>query len=328
MQIQVEVIPLHLELKKSLYLKDQAFHHRRGWHLRTEVLGKTIDGEVLPFFFDDKAKLGAIREELYSINSLQLTAEFSVSEILNSIDEVCKIPINRYGLGMLLLQCLAHVKGISLLHLFNPEASAVKLHCNRLISKNELNIKHLPETDIQTLKIKLDAGNYKEILEKLKLANDQRFNWRLDLNRSLTLNQLEGLANDTKSLNVDYIEEPLIDMNEIAKARLPFSIALDESLYLKDVSDLVLSHESIKAFVLKPAFLGSITNSLKLIRYALQNQRRIIISNIYESSLGIYFLSNLAQAFAGTEVCGLGTQDLYKNDFQVYQNLNSKVFNR
>ena len=85
-------------------------------------------------------------------------------------------------------------------------------------------------------------------------------------------------------------------------------VAID--LSAKNINDLFFALENgIKIFVIKPAFLGSITDLLRFVAEARERNARVIISSVFETKTAREFLLAFASLFP-EETHGLMEMDL------------------
>jgi O-succinylbenzoate synthase len=153
----------------------------------------------------------------------------------------------------------------------------------------------------------------KPALVKLKVARQnidtdiRLFNQLVSLNPSIMIrcdaNQqwLESQAGRFfKNINrqhLDYIEEPtpLHAINLELGKHYQIGLGLDETL--QDTAFNFQAHSSIKALVLKPTLIGSITRLEKFIEIAAQQNIQVHISSSFESIIGLKQLTALANIY-------------------------------
>lgn len=105
---------------------------------------------------------------------------------------------------------------------------------------------------------------------------------------------------------IDYLEEPcaaFADTIAVAEATGVF-IALDETLSRKDEW---YGHPQLKALVLKPTLIGSLSDCEALVQRAKADNLRVVISSSFESDFGLGLLARLASEWAPNEPPGLDT---------------------
>ena len=153
---------------------------------------------------------------------------------------------------------------------------------------------------LEVVKLKLGRNPIKEEiiwLNKLLTNNNKKVSFRLDANRSLTLEEFNIFLNSIPLDDIQYFEEPLKDAtlyNRIKNDK--FSIALDENIALRD---------SIKVadyLVIKPTFNLSLKETLLGLERALIS---IIISSSFDPPNNLKLLHYLGSKTS--QACGLDT---------------------
>jgi len=166
---------------------------------------------------------------------------------------------------------------------------------------------------------------------------------RIDANRGWDIADARSVATVIRdlALRVDYIEEPLNEPQHLLtwsqETGIPF--ALDESakpfldrvvqslrrgwieeiraarrLKITDAeTPAVVKHA--KAVVIKPTVIGALWELLRLNTLPSWNEKEIVISSTYESSIGLQALARLtAHIDKGEQYHGLGTSVVFDND--------------
>ncbi len=131
---------------------------------------------------------------------------------------------------------------------------------------------------------------------------------RLDMNRRYAQQQTFALISQLSIDDVDYIEEPLQEVEGLKT--FPFPFALDETLRDHDVKHF-LDNPHLKALVIKPTLMGgySAIRTLKSLSIPL------ILSCCYESGLGLLHIASLGKRLGLlTHPSGLDTYRLIQND--------------
>ncbi|WP_127716090.1 hypothetical protein [Halobacteriovorax sp. HLS] len=122
--------------------------------------------------------------------------------------------------------------------------------------------------------------------------------FRLDANRSLTAEQLDYLLQGIDPKHIEYLEEPLIDIEHwsCSKASEKFELALDENISKRNLI------ESCKFLVVKPTYNLSLADTIDEIEKA---YFKVIISSSFDPPNNIDILHRLGN-LSGTS-CGLDT---------------------
>ncbi len=124
---------------------------------------------------------------------------------------------------------------------------------------------------------------------------------RLDANQSWTLDEARRFCGGVAGLPIDYLEEPLRDPTRLAKLDAPFDIALDDTLW--HASDPVgvsaVDVSAVDVLVLKPSVVDAARRS--------RLGKRVVISSVFETGLGLSRLAALAAEITPDEPAGLDT---------------------
>lgn len=133
---------------------------------------------------------------------------------------------------------------------------------------------------------------------------------RCDANRAWSTAQASCFFERIDPLRLDYIEEPTAShqTNLQLAEKYKIALALDETL--QDI-DFHYQHQScIKALVLKPSLIGSLSRLQSFIDIAEQQQLQAHISSSFESIIGLQQLSALANLYRKSCPVSLGIDTL------------------
>lgn len=155
-------------------------------------------------------------------------------------------------------------------------------------------IERLKEFDFPIYKIKLGTENDIEIVKALRSVTDAVF--RVDANTGWGVDETIKNAIELKKLGVEFIEQPLKSdnqdgMKEVMKHTcLP--IMADESCVSEaDVEKCIGNFSGIN---IKLAKCGGITPALRMIKMARENNLKVMMGCMTESSVGISAIGHLA----------------------------------
>jgi len=209
--------------------------------------------------------------------------------------------------------------------LLTPEYSKT-ITLNGLITTNNSKgieqAKKLVSDGYQTLKIKVGRQPVEDDISFIKnIVNniDKKIKLRLDANRAWSYYEALKFAKGIHDVSIEYIEEPLQDINELEKFALETNtpVAIDESLTTL-IPNQLKQMQWVQAIIIKPTLLGSINKSIDLIKAANEIGIKTVFSSSFESSVGLAIITQLASSLgtSGTAV-GLDTgsffsEDLYK----------------
>ncbi|MEL7967212.1 o-succinylbenzoate synthase [Vreelandella neptunia] len=128
----------------------------------------------------------------------------------------------------------------------------------------------------------------------------------LDANGGWTREEAQRFCERLPLKQIDYLEEPcatFADTIAVAEAT-GVAIALDETLSRREEWNY---HPQLKALVIKPTLIGSLSACEALVQRARADNLRVVISSSFESDLGLRLLSRLASVWAPDEPPGLDT---------------------
>ena len=175
-----------------------------------------------------------------------------------------------------------------------------------------------------TIKFKVGALHWQEELEMLRQIREEmpEMNIRLDANGAWkpeeAMKKLEQLA----ALNIESIEQPIAPGQTDAMARIcgesPIPVALDEELIGSPFDHQKFSLlESINPqfIVLKPGLLGGLGQCHQWITLAEDMGCGWWITSMLESNVGLNAIAQLAAHYRPLLPQGLGTGQLFENNF-------------
>ncbi|MCF7956145.1 MAG: o-succinylbenzoate--CoA ligase, partial [Phycisphaerae bacterium] len=142
-----------------------------------------------------------------------------------------------------------------------------------------------------SIKVKVGRGNFDEEIAVINELSDivkAKATLRLDANRKWSLDTALESCGQTASPAIEYIEEPLSNINDIPQftERSKIPLALDETLVEKNIED-IKRFKNIAAFILKPSLLGGFKKTADLVRYAKQNKITPVISAAFPTSVSL-----------------------------------------
>jgi O-succinylbenzoate synthase len=183
--------------------------------------------------------------------------------------------------------------------LFAKQALELDINSPREVSINKLDFldpnkpiydyyKQWKDKDIVKLKIgrnPLEIEN--KILKDLLAKNNKSIEFRLDANKSLSLSDLSALLEEVDLKSIQYLEEPLKDINEWSRyeRRNEIALALDENVPNRS------KYNEAQYLVVKPTYNLSLEETLKEIE--LENFK-VVISSSFDPIVNIEILKKLS----------------------------------
>lgn len=174
------------------------------------------------------------------------------------------------------------------------------------------------------IKMKVGALDFQEELRLLRYLRAQSENLiiRLDANGGFKTNEVLANLKELKGLNIHSIEQPIASDQwhamELVCKLSPIPIALDEELIgSMNISqkEKLLKFIKPQFIVLKPTLLGGFYQTMEWIELAGRLQIGWWITSALESNIGLNAIAQLAGQFSHNGYHGLGTGQLYHNNF-------------
>lgn len=319
------VYDINLPLKSKVQIFSRKTSNRTGVVLKlTDKNGNFAWGEHFPLIIPGSAALQSIKSDISALAADLINKELNFDNsnfkfFLNSTDEV---DFGGYAhiFEMALLQLIAQQKDISLQKLLNPNAGNI-VKINGLITGAEKNtdnaVKRMISSGFDTIKIKTGSGNPEEDVQMVRYIADklpQNIKIRLDANRAWTYHGAINFCSIIAGLNIEYIEEPLQNIDNMEKfcRESPLAVALDESII---EGNYVINGP--RFLVIKTFLLNSLSQINTIIRYARKENMDIVFSDTYSSGLGILYQAELSAAFGGRLAMGFDTYNTLEKDILV-----------
>ena len=196
------------------------------------------------------------------------------------------------------------------------------------IEQMTLGVKSKVDAGFKCIKCKIGTHDFNQELMFLKQLRRNYpktyFQLRLDANGAYSVESVEQVLHELKSLDVHSIEQPIKKgqwecMQKICEVS-PIPIALDEELIgVNDFNEKRRLLEKIRPqyIVLKPTLHGGIGGTLEWIKLAKQLNVGYWITSALESNVGLNAIAQLASVVEGTEPWqGLGTGGLFEQNIE------------
>jgi len=266
---------------------------------RLHVIDNHLDRNTLPEQLD---ALQSTMEELFAKMHLFPSVEFAVSmALLDLSSKRLRIPL--YKLFKKTCNAQVPVNG-----LLKGSPGEVEAQARELIAAGYTSLK---------LKVGLWPVEYDiELVKQLAQITGENIKLRLDANRKWTMPTALKFAQSLANCRLEYIEEPVNDPGDLLSfhEQTGLPVAIDESLPFFTAGNKKIP-DWITAVILKPSLLGSIFKTIHYIGLAKKQNIKPVITSVYETSLSLKMLAQIAAAFlpTGTAV-GLDTLKLLAGD--------------
>jgi o-succinylbenzoate synthase len=309
---EIRLIPFSYTFKNPMRVGSELLTTREGYHLQAKADNcHQAFGELSPLPGLALKPLTVAHHQIERvITKLPITIDLSLP-MVEQFPDWQLLPSVSYALE----EC-----AVNLLYQSNPPAVASMFHLpsDAPLPSCPLNALWIPnECDLEQIDLMIDewaSGGFRSVkmkIGRLKLEVEQKLlhqlikrikeresqlTIRLDGNCSMTSAQLVLLLEGIKLDLIEYVEEPLPDhtRHRSIHERLGVKWAVDETLQ----SCLKNNHfpTGCTTWVVKPRLLGSIAKCRQLIEQANQQGYQVVISSIFESSVGmdsLYLLAHL-----------------------------------
>ncbi|MDN4164332.1 o-succinylbenzoate synthase [Cytophagales bacterium LB-30] len=176
-----------------------------------------------------------------------------------------------------------------------------------------------------TIKLKVGALNLQDeldVLAYIRAIGGAKIVIRIDANGAFAPDQALAILEKFQQYSIHSVEQPirkgqLKEMKEIC-AYSPISVALDEELigcHGLENKRALLDATSPYALILKPSLLGGYRSCREWIQLAAERKMDWWLTSALESNIGLNAISQFAATFSNPLPQGLGTGQLYKNNF-------------
>ncbi|MFZ6034108.1 MAG: enolase C-terminal domain-like protein [Melioribacter sp.] len=227
----------------------------------------------------------------------------------------------RYGLEQPLLYYLLKERK----DFFNIIPDPRNINVNVIIDLEDIDeaLKRIEKKVIEgyrVIKIKAGREDFDEDLKLLKRVDSlygDSIVLRLDVNGKWNYHTAVERLSLLKNFNIEYIEDPADNLDDnlrLAKEQgLP--VALDQTLPGFNYALDILENYDIKHIVVKPSIRFGIFNTIDLIDYARGQNKQIVISSAFETTIGksvLTFISSFAPEYTAH---GLDVYDMLEASF-------------
>lgn len=326
----VDIYRYNLKLNHPLIIKGKKSPTREGLllHLQSSN-GKEGFGEIAPLTGFSQEPFEEVVDQIQSFKHFLLSE--NIPDHLEKLDDRFEdwltrfnlFPSVRFGCEMAMLNYLANQKHITLARLLS-DTPHENIRLSGLLqgTKNEVvvELKKLLDQGYRSFKLKVGESCQDDIDKTqtaIKMINGQAL-LHLDVNQGWSLNQAIQFVEEAGLASIEYVEEPFQDINMIEEfvMRTTVPVALDESLTAMNF-DEIKSIDGVDLLILKPTMIGSIEKTVKYIQEGKRLAISPVVSSLFESSIGILTLANLAGLTAYFNYAGLDTLKWFQEDLLI-----------
>ena len=318
---EARVYTYSLPLLRPLELRGGTHTKRDGCMLKLSYSANNGWGEAAPLPGFSSETFDQARKQLVDVCT-KLAGEV-IPEGTSSLDGAFEQWLGKWGLypsvrhavetAVLALQ--ANAAGLSMARLLHHEPQTT-FRINGFIAGSSSEVteqaRTLQREGYRAVKLKVGRGSIAEDIERTRNVSrelDSRCHLRLDANRVWTLEQAQEFFAGIKDCAIEYIEDPVKDLDELRRllAQPCQAVAIDEFLTELEPADLA-SLSGLTAIILKPTLLGGAERCAAFARAAKPLKIKSVFSSSFESPLGIAAMGPLVTAFGSPGVpVGLDT---------------------
>lgn len=305
---KAEIYQFELPLIQTIKMFGKTFNTRKG---------------LLLYLYDKKGNIGVGEcMPIYGLNPE--TFEEAKSDLIQKIDSYkfkSTIKSVEYALDSAIFQ-LNHNFKSKYINLFENGIFTVDVQA--LISSNlndlDSQLKYISDNEFKRVKLKIGDRHIEDdisLINKIISKSNNNFKLRLDANKKLTLINAIKLVDSIDKSKVEYIEEPLINNQELNRfyQQTKVNIALDESLYEVLHINQYDKYDGVSTYIIKPNIWGSLGKIYTLLILAQRNNINAVFSSPFESGFGIYWQSIINKLFSNSSISmGLDTYKYLDDD--------------
>ncbi len=305
-----------LPLKQSFQAGKISIDTRTGFLLKIEnETGHYGFGEIMPLPGWHTETIEACEEQIKKL--LWAAKGFAIPDYLEELSGGFEnwfaqlsrnsiAPSVRYGFEAATLHLLGNAQKQSIAKLISDFPTET-VSVNALIAGSNDEISKKIETALASgycaFKLKVGKRPLGEDIQIVRSVKKQigKHKLRLDANQSWSLTDAAQFLHGIEDCDIEYIEEPLQNSNELTKLykQVPFArIAFDESLMNMQPEQLEQS-DVVTAIILKPSAFG-VETTTRFARRAQSLGMTPVISSPFESGIGLAMSATLAASIGST----------------------------
>ncbi|MFY0690150.1 MAG: o-succinylbenzoate synthase [Cyclobacteriaceae bacterium] len=326
--MKLEYKPYTLDFKFEAGTSRGSMTKRKIWILNISEGSKNGIGEVAPLFRLSIEDEDDVIDKLDHLATVDIeTPETRESAYVIAEKYARECPSVRMGLEMALIDFVNGSQRQWFKGDFTNGRQAIPI--NGLIWMGSLaemkaQVDKKLELGFDCIKMKIGAINWEDELKLLAYTRElsKDLILRVDANGAFAVNKAVNKLNELAPFDLHSIEQPILpgqpEAMQLLCSMSKVPIALDEELIDKtddqEKNDL-LNDLKPQYLVLKPSLLGGFAETQKWIRLAEQREIGWWITSALESNIGLNAISQFTSQFSNLGHQGLGTGQLYHNNF-------------
>ena len=292
--IKIDLFSYEIPYNKVLFMMGSKSLSRKGLFLKVQDTNNNVLwGEISPFPSLHKEN---INDVINYINSNNILNDLE----LIHLNKACNVPPS----------LIIAYEQILFNYTINPSLIG-DINICPLLSGDYHDIIHkcdsLNQLDICSIKLKLGRDT---LNNDIKLFNiictklNNKIKIRIDANRSWTYGDANKFAKNINISRIDYIEEPLINIDELNEYydKYRIDLALDETIYQMQNYSNLLKYKGCKSFIIKPSLIGGINNITKIKNIADENNINLIFSSAFETGYSLAYYIYLSSIYSDINI--------------------------
>lgn len=323
-KLELTYSPYNLKLIKPFRTSKGEISVRRGFIISLKGSGTAEGiGEAAPLPEFGSESYGEDEEALKDIQlNLKLDLDNLIPSLEDSLANFKHLPALRSGIEQAILNLICIERKTTLSDLFNiPAAKNISVNgvIGILNTDDAVNkAKELKADGFRTLKVKVGRNNFEydyKILKSIRDVIGKNLKLRIDANGKWDTNEAIDNLKQIESLDIEYIEQPVADVEYFSRIKTGTSIPLaaDESIRTYEDAVNIIRKNLAAVLILKPMMLGGLTTTLKIISEAEQNNLKIVITSSFETSIGRSSAIFAAGILKNKTAHGLNVAEYFKN---------------
>lgn len=318
-------LPLDLNFTSPFQTSKNSFNTRRIYLVQViDSSGNKFYGECSPLpDFGSESFLTA--EKILSVAD-EVLVGLAIDSIASSLESILEKFNNaltvRSAVEQILFQAV-HYYHPTELWIYLPKPTDKNIAVNGLVGlyssfRATETALVLSEIGFETIKMKAGREDFEidyKVIKKTRKALGKNVKLRIDVNGKWSLEEAVKYLKRLEPFNLQYVEQPVKEFNDLVQLAdvCSIPIAADESIRNIEDAEKVIS-SNIDFLILKPALIGGVLNSFKIIRMAEAAGKHVVLSSSFESALGRNNLLFLASQIKNTNAHGITLSNIFKED--------------
>ena len=309
------------------YLKQIFCNSKNKYSYQESVMIELIilnSSEPLIGYGEASILAGFSKESIQEINwgiesfiaAIDFNYNYSLEELLNLVEvQCCELPSLHFAIDTALYDLTGKLHNSPISKLLNKNSAELVEFSDIYISNNQIK-----NQQSHIIKYKLGINKINDDIQIINNLSDKnpKMQFRFDGNRLYTEIEFLEVLKKLKHININYFEEPLINLNSSIlkkiKNEINVKIAIDESLYNGNNYLNWIKNNLIDSVIVKPSIFGGYKKNFELYNLCMAKNINVILSSALENSIGNMSTIHLAAAINNNFLHGLNIHNFF-DDF-------------